>query len=59
VVTQMIEFDKALRGKGDEVLDEMWCIVSAVGSWLNCDEYISALIGMSRGFRITLVGILH
>lgn len=40
---QMVDFDKALKMKGKNGLEEMWAIISAIGLWANVED-VSELI---------------
>ncbi|CAO2651009.1 Nn.00g093060.m01.CDS01 [Neocucurbitaria sp. VM-36] len=41
---KMIEFDKGFRQKGENRLNSMWVVMSALGLWLNHKEHIMEVI---------------
>jgi hypothetical protein len=47
----MIEFDQAIQKKGDNALEKMWTVISAVGLWLNTDDNIGAFISKLSFFE--------
>jgi len=55
-----MEFDKAFRSTDEKRIEKMWVVISAVGLWLNAEDYLDAFIqcedGDTTGEIIVLLG---
>ena len=54
-----MEFDKAFRSTDEKRIEEMWVAISAVGLWLNEEDYIDAFLQCEDGeTTCEIVGLL-